>query len=199
VVAGLGVATGADVTLGHDGLVAARVLGASVCMVLGSAPLRPKVAPPVGLVAGAVGVAVVGVAVAVVGASASVAVGARGSHDVPLAGAVAAAAVPAAMAGVTPEAAVARTVPAISVTVAGPACAKRMKRPTSAARYCCGTTRSVWVWLHEACCPTVAAVYHLIGHQAPRPALPILMPLSRPRRSTHGPDQPASKRRHRES
>jgi len=70
---------------------------------------------------------------------------ASGSHDAPLAVvAVPAAAVPAAMARVTPEAAVARTVPAIRVTVAGRACAKRMKRPTCAARYCCGTTRSVW-------------------------------------------------------
>lgn len=70
---------------------------------------------------------------------------ASGSHDAPLAVVAApAAAVPAVMARVTPEAAVARTVPAIRVTVAGRACAKRMKRPTCAARYCCGTTRSVW-------------------------------------------------------
>jgi hypothetical protein len=80
---------------------------------------------------------------------------ASGSHDAPLTvEAAPAAAVPAAMARVTPEAAVARTVPAIRVTVAGRACAKRMKRPTCAARYCCGTTRSVGVWLHEACCAT---------------------------------------------
>jgi hypothetical protein len=66
------------------------------------------------------------------------------SHDVLLAvAAVLAAAVPVAMTRVAPEAAVARTVPAISVTVAGRACAKRMKRPTCASRYCCGTTRSV--------------------------------------------------------
>lgn len=70
---------------------------------------------------------------------------ASGSHDAPLAVVAApAAAVPAAMARVTPEAAVARTVPAIREIVAGRACAKRMKRPTCAARYCCGTTRSVW-------------------------------------------------------
>ena len=75
------------------------------------------------------------------------------SHDAPLAVVAApAAAVPAAMARVAPDAAVARTVPAIKVTAAGRACAKRMKRPACATRYCCGTTRSVWVWLHEACC-----------------------------------------------
>jgi len=61
-----------------------------------------------------------------------------GSHDaLPAVVAVPAVALPAAMARVTPEAAVARTVPAIRVTVAGRACAKRMKRPTCAARCCC--------------------------------------------------------------
>ena len=54
-----------------------------------------------------------------------------GSHDVlPVVVAAPAVAVPAAMARVSPEAAVARTVPAIRVTVAGRACAKRIKRPT---------------------------------------------------------------------
>jgi hypothetical protein len=55
---------------------------------------------------------------------------ANGSHDVLLAVVAAvAAAVLAAMATTAPEIAVASTVPAISVTVAGRACAKRMKRP----------------------------------------------------------------------
>ena len=99
----------------------------------------------VGLVDAADGDGLV-VGVAVTGGNAS------GSHDAPLADVAApAAAVPAAMARVAPDAAVARTVPAIKVTAAGRACAKRMKRPACATRYCCGTTRSVWVWLHEAC------------------------------------------------
>jgi hypothetical protein len=69
-----------------------------------------------------------------------------GSHDWPP-GAVAAlaTAVLAATDRPTPEAAVSRTPPAINVTVAGRTCAKRMKRPTSAARYCCGTTHPVGV------------------------------------------------------
>jgi hypothetical protein len=44
----------------------------------------------------------------------------------------------------TPEAAVARTPPVTRVTATGRARVKRMKRPTSPARYCCGTTHSVW-------------------------------------------------------
>jgi hypothetical protein len=77
----------------------------------------------------------------------------RGSHDVLAAvAAVPATAAPAAMTRVTPEAAVARAVPAVSVTVAGRACAKRMKTPTQAVRYCCGTTGQYGVWLHEARC-----------------------------------------------
>jgi hypothetical protein len=72
----------------------------------------------------------------------------NGSQDSPLAvEAVLAAAVPAATVRLAPEAA-SRTLPAISVTVAGRACAKRMKRPISAAR--CGIP------------PT--------GHQVPRSA-----------------------------
>jgi hypothetical protein len=60
----------------------------------------------------------------------------NGSQDSPLAvEAVLATAVLAATVRVAPEAA-SRTLPAISVTVAGRACAKRMKRPISAAR--CG-------------------------------------------------------------
>jgi hypothetical protein len=74
----------------------------------------------------------------------------NGSHDSPLAvEAVLAAAVLAATVRLAPEAA-SRTLPAISVTVAGRACAKRMKRPISAAR--CGMP------------PT--------GHQVPRSAPP---------------------------
>lgn len=78
--------------------------------------------------------------------------GASGSQDVALlpvvvaAGVASATVVLAAMAKVTPEAAVARTVPAIRVTVAGPACAKRMKRPASAARCFCGTTCQYGMW-----------------------------------------------------
>jgi hypothetical protein len=60
----------------------------------------------------------------------------NGSQDSPLAAeAVLAAAVLAATVRLAPEAA-SRTLPAISVTVAGRACPKRMKRPISAAR--CG-------------------------------------------------------------
>jgi hypothetical protein len=74
----------------------------------------------------------------------------NGSQDSPLAvEAVLAAAVLAARVRLAPEAA-SRTLPAISVTVAGRACAKRMKRPISAAR--CGIP------------PT--------GHQVPRSAPP---------------------------
>jgi hypothetical protein len=57
-----------------------------------------------------------------------------GSHDSPLVVvAVLAAAVLAATVRLAPEAA-SRTLPAISVTITGRACVKRMKRPTSAAR-----------------------------------------------------------------
>jgi hypothetical protein len=67
-----------------------------------------------------------------------------GSHDSLLGVVAAFATVMPAAARLTPEAAVSRTLPAISVTVAGRACAKRMKSPASAARYCRGTTLSVW-------------------------------------------------------
>jgi hypothetical protein len=77
-----------------------------------------------------------------------------GSHDSPLAvEAVLAAAVLAATVRLAPEAA-SRTLPAISVTVAGRACAKRMKRPISAAS--CGMP------------PT--------GHQVPRRHHPVPIP-----------------------
>ena len=129
-----------------DGLV---VVGVGACVV-------GAVVDVVGAVVG-----VVGVGVGVVGAAVGVcevgvgegdgldedAGSCRGSHDWPP-GAVAAlaTAVPAATdRPTTPEAAVSRTPPAIKVTVAGRTCAKRMKRPTSAARYCCGTTHPVGV------------------------------------------------------
>lgn len=100
----------------------------------------------VGAVAGVVGVVVgvVGVAVGVVGVAVGVgevevgeggglggeAGSCSGSHDLPLdVVAALAAAVFAATARLTPEVAVSRTLPAIRVTVAGRACAKRMKRP----------------------------------------------------------------------
>jgi hypothetical protein len=77
-----------------------------------------------------------------------------GSHDSPLAvEAVLAAAVLAATVRLAPEAA-SRTLPAINVTVAGRACAKRMKRPISAAS--CGMP------------PT--------GHQVPRRHHPVPIP-----------------------
>jgi hypothetical protein len=51
---------------------------------------------------------------------------------------------PTAAASATPDVAVSRTLPATRATAAGRACVKRMKRPTSAAHYCYGTTHSVW-------------------------------------------------------
>jgi hypothetical protein len=124
----------------------------------------------VGVALGVVGAAVgvVGVAVGVVGAEVGVCevrvgegeglggvVGScSGSHDSPLdVAAVLAAAVLAATVRLAPEAA-SRTLPAISVTVAGRACPKRMKRPISAAR--------------RGMSP--------IGYRAPREALPALLP-----------------------
>jgi hypothetical protein len=126
----------------------------------------------VGVALGVVGVAVgvLAVAVGVVGAEVGVCevgvgegdglggvVGScSGSHDSPLdVAAVLAAAVLAATVRLAPEAA-SRTLPAISVTVAGRACPKRMKRPISAAR----------------------RVMSSIGYQAPREALPALLPRS---------------------
>jgi len=104
------------------------------------------VAGVVGVAVGVVGVAVgvVGVAVGAVGVAVGVGeVGVgeggglggeagrcSGSHDLPLdVVAALAAAVFAATVRLTPEVAVSRTLPAIRVTVAGRACAKRMKRP----------------------------------------------------------------------
>jgi hypothetical protein len=124
----------------------------------------------VGVAVGVVGVVVgvVGVAVGVVGAEVGVrevrvgegeglggVVGScSGSHDSPLdVAAVLAAALLAATVRLAPEAA-SRTLPAISVTVAGRACPKRMKRPISAAR--------------RGMSP--------IGYRAPREALPALLP-----------------------
>jgi len=127
----------------------------------------------------AVGVFVVGVAVGLVAAGVGVGVGepedgegdeldgavdgGNGSHDAPLAAVAVLIAVPvlavavfAVTARPTPEAAVRSTLPAISVTVAGRACAKRMKRPT----------------------PTSAArrVMRPVGHHAPLTALHALLP-----------------------
>jgi hypothetical protein len=120
------------------------------------------VAAAVGVVGVAVGVvgSELGVGVCVVGAGevgvgegdglAGAAGSCSGSQDSPIAvEAVLAAAVLAATVRLAPEAA-SRTLPAISVTVAGRACAKRMKRPISAAS--CGMP------------PT--------GHQVPRKAPP---------------------------
>jgi hypothetical protein len=118
--------------------VAVGVVGGAVGVVGGA----------VGVVGGAVGVvrAELGVGVCVVGVGeegvgegdglVGVAGSCSGSHDSPLAAeAVLATAVLAATVMLAPEAA-SRTLPAISVTVAGRACAKRMKSPISAAR--CG-------------------------------------------------------------
>ncbi len=125
------------------GAVLAAVLGAVVdegCVV----------GAGVGAVAVGVGVVGVGVGVCVVGVFegdglADAAGSCTGSHDLlPVVVAALAAVVLATAARLTPGAAVSRTLPVISVTVAGRACAKRMKSPTSAARYCCGTTHSVW-------------------------------------------------------
>jgi hypothetical protein len=104
-----------------------------------------------------VGVGVVGVGEVGVGEGDGLvgAAGSRsGSHDSPLAAEAALAiAVLAATVRLAPEAA-SRTLPAISVTVAGRACAKRMKSPISAAR--CGVP------------PT--------GHQVPRRHHPVPIP-----------------------
>jgi len=127
-----------------DGLV---VVGVGACVV-------GAVVDVVGAVVG-----VVGVGVGVVGAAVGVcevgvgegdgldedAGSCSGSHDWPPGVVAAFATVVLATDRLTPEAAVSRTPPAINVTVAGRTCAKRMKRPTSAARYCCGTTHPVGV------------------------------------------------------
>jgi hypothetical protein len=97
--------------------------------------------------AGAVGVGAGGCVVAVSEGDAlgEAAGSCTGSHDSLLDVVAAfAAVVLAAAARLNPEAAVSRTLPAISVTVAGRACPKRMKSPTCAARHCCGTTYSGW-------------------------------------------------------
>jgi hypothetical protein len=105
----------------------------------------------VGVGAGVVVVGVVlGVVVGAVGVGDALGIW-SGAHDSSAAAeAVLAVAVPAVAARPTPEPAASRTVPAISVTVAGRACAKRMKRPypvmlvTAAERLVqleCGVTR----------------------------------------------------------
>jgi hypothetical protein len=94
--------------------------GASVCLPLPPVPLCPKVVPPVTLVDGVV-----------VGAGLPEGAGAwNAAHDVLLAGAAELAAAPLAeTTKAAPEAAVASIVPAISVTVVGPACPKRNETP----------------------------------------------------------------------
>jgi hypothetical protein len=84
-----------------------------------------------GVAVGAAGVGVVGTAVADVDGPDGAADGGSGSHDSPPdVVAALATVVLAARARLTPENPVSRTLPAISVTVAGRACPKRMKRPT---------------------------------------------------------------------
>jgi hypothetical protein len=129
--------------------------------VLAAAVDDPEAVPAVVPVPVAVAVPVAGAGVdglafavddgAVVGELVGVGGAVSGSHAVPLVVvppvvvAALASARPAAAAKATPEAAVTRTAPVMSVTVAGPACAKRMKRPISAVRYCYGTIGSVQV------------------------------------------------------
>jgi hypothetical protein len=100
-------------------------------VVLGSAVVGVTVG--VGGVAAAVvaaGVGVVGAGVADVDGLDGAAGGGSGSHDSPPdVVAALAAVVLAARARLTPENPVSRTLPAISVTVAGRACPKRMKTP----------------------------------------------------------------------
>jgi hypothetical protein len=75
------------------------------------------------------GVVVLGVVVGAVGVGDGLGIW-NGSHDCwAVVVAVLAVAVPAVRARLTPGPAASRTLPAISVTVAGRACAKRMKRP----------------------------------------------------------------------
>ena len=136
-------------------VVAVVVVGVAVGLVVVAAVV---VAAAVGVVGSelGVGVCVVGAGEVGVGEGDGLvgAVGScSGSQDSPLAvAAVLAAAVLAATARLAPEAS--RTLPAISVTVAGRACAKRMKRPISAAS--CGMP------------PT--------GHQVPRRHHPVPIP-----------------------
>jgi hypothetical protein len=146
------------------GVVAGLDFSVRVGAAFGVAGVGVLVGVALGVVGAAVGV--VGVAVGVVGAEVGVCevgvgeglggvVGScSGSHDSPLdVAAVLAAALLAATVRLAPEAA-SRTLPAISVTVAGRACPKRMKRPISAAR--------------RGMSP--------IGYRAPREALPALLP-----------------------
>jgi hypothetical protein len=142
----------------------------------------------VGAVVGVVGV--VGVEAGVVGAVVGVCevgvgegdgldedAGSRsGSHDWPP-GLVAAlaTAVLAAPDRPTPEAAVSRTLPAINVTVAGRACAKRMKRPYQCCSLLLWNDSSSWSGFMTG---DSSARRHAppIGHPAPWMALPALLP-----------------------
>lgn len=113
------------------------VAGAALVVVVAGVAVG-VVGVAVGLVGVAVGVVGVGVGVGEVGVGEGDGLGGAtggdsGSHDSPLAVvAVLATAVLAARVRLAPEAS--RTLPAISVTVAGRACPKRMKRPISTAR-----------------------------------------------------------------
>ncbi len=124
----------------------AFVVGDGLAVVAFAVEVLAGVLVGVGVLAGVD--VLVAVGVGVVGAGVAVALSA--SHDWPP-DTVAALAGPllAVTARVTPEAAVIRTLPAISVTVAGRAGAKRMKRPNCAARCDSGTTIPVRQWLHE--------------------------------------------------
>ena len=163
------VVVGVGVPVGVVG-VAAGLVAVALMVVAAAVGLVDVAAEEVGVAVGLVGVAVgvvgseLGVGVCVVGAGEVAggegdglvgAVGScSGSQDSPLAvEAVLAAAVLAATVRLAPEAA-SRTLPAINVTVAGRACAKRMKRPISAAS--CGMP------------PT--------GHQVPRRHHPVPIP-----------------------
>jgi hypothetical protein len=176
----VGVAAGLDFSVRVGAAVALadvvaelEALVVALGLVVGDALVVVGVGVPdgvVGVAAGLVGVALVvvgselGVGVCVVGAGevgdgegdglVGAAGSCSGSQDLLLAvEAVLAAAVLAATVRLAPEAA-SRTLPAISVTVAGRACAKRMKRPISAAS--CGMP------------PT--------GHQVPRRHHPVPIP-----------------------
>jgi hypothetical protein len=142
----VGVAAGLDFSVRVGATVALAGVGVSdavVSVAVGVVDVAVAVlGVAVGLLGAAVGVvgAELGVGVCVVGVGegdglVGVAGSCNGSHDSPLAAeAVLATAVLAATVRLAPEVA-SRTLPAISVTVAGRACARRMKSPISAARY----------------------------------------------------------------
>jgi hypothetical protein len=112
--------------------------------------------------------------------------GCSGAHDL-LLGIVAALAtdVFAARARLTPDVAVSRTLPAISVTVAGRACAKRMKRLTSAARCCFGTTHPQWSGFTRGDSLACVALCHPLDTRRPGGRHPPSYPVG----SDHYPDR----------